>query len=196
MINNLIFTPMQVEDVPVVCELEKASFSTPWSSDTYRRELTHNQHSYYYVIRPDAAQAASLPPVLAYGGYWLFGDEAHIVTIATHPEWRRHHLGEWMLVELLAAARTEGTRHATLEVRVGNRAAIALYTKYGFVEVGLRKRYYRDNNEDARLLTLFNIDAEVIWDGLLRQLSALRTHFSGRLDVGVGLMDSPNGRSQ
>ena len=183
MINNLVFTPMQVEDVPVISDLEKVSFSSPWSSDTYRRELTHNQHSFYFVIRPDAAQAETLPPVLSYGGYWLFGDEAHIVTIATHPEWRRQRLGEWMLVELLAAARTEGARHATLEVRVSNLAAIALYTKYGFVEVGLRKRYYRDNNEDARLLSLFNIEAEAVWEGLLRQIAALRTHFAGRLDV-------------
>ena len=99
--------------------------------------------------RPD------LPPILAYGGYWLLGDEAHIVTIATHPDFRRLGLAEYLLRLMIERAQAGGATDITLEVRMGNRAAQRMYEKLGFVKVGMRKEYYRDNREDALLMTLF-----------------------------------------
>jgi len=176
---SLLCEPMTLDDVPHVSEIEKVSFSAPWSVETYRHELRHNRRSFYLVLRPEPGQAdGGAPSLIGYGGYWLLDGEAHIMTIAIRPTWRRHHFGEWLLLELLDAARRGGAHQATLEVRVGNLAAITLYTKLGFTEVGLRKRYYRDNNEDARLLTLFKLDQAEVWQELAQQLAQFRHQFS------------------
>ena len=79
-------------------------------------------------------------------------DEAHITTIATHPNARRRGLGEFMLVSLLDIGYQIGARWMTLEVRVTNEPAKALYHKYGFKIVSTRPRYYTDNNEDAYIM--------------------------------------------
>ena len=149
-----VFSPMTLVDVPYVGELELQCFPAPWSTDTYRNELLHNQFSHYWVLRPQADEG-QMPPILAYGGYWLMGDEAHVVTIASHPHFRRQGLGEHLLMHMIQHARANGATMVTLEVRVSNQAARDLYVKWGFVEVGLRPRYYRDNNEDALLMTLY-----------------------------------------
>ena len=93
--------------------------------------------------------------ILAYGGYWLMGDEAHIVNVATHPDVRRRGYGEITVMRMVEAARAAGAHLVTLEVRMSNRVAQKLYAKLGFVEVGERRRYYNDNGEDALLMTLF-----------------------------------------
>ena len=130
-------------------------FTAPWSSDTYRNELLHNRNSKYWVLRPAPGYTRDYPSVLAYGGFWLVGDEAHIVTIAAHPQYRRRGLGERILLGMIEQARTYGATSVTLEVRVSNTGAQQLYAKHGFVEVGLRKGYYHDNGEDAILMTIY-----------------------------------------
>jgi len=152
---DTVFSLMTLADVPFVGTLEPLCFPAPWSADTYRNELLHNQYSCYFVLRPTMPGARGLPPILAYGGYWLMGDEAHIVTIATHPDHRRRGLGEHLLRGLIDEAQANGAHSVTLEVRANNQAAKDLYSKWGFVEVGLRKGYYHDNGEDAILMTLF-----------------------------------------
>jgi [ribosomal protein S18]-alanine N-acetyltransferase len=79
-------------------------------------------------------------------------DEAHITTIAMHPDFRRRGLGEFMLVSLMDIAYDINARWVTLEVRVSNHSAQNLYRKYGFREAGLRHRYYSDNQEDALIM--------------------------------------------
>ena len=91
--------------------------------------------------------------LVAYGGMWLMVDEAHITTFAVHPAWRRQRIGERLLLAFLDLARDRHAREATLEVRLSNLAARRLYEKYGFRPVGLRPRYYSDNNEDALIMT-------------------------------------------
>ncbi len=92
-------------------------------------------------------------PVVGYGGLWLMVDEAHISTIASHPEWRRRGIGELLLVAMIDASADIGGSVVTLEVRVSNAPAQALYRKYAFEVVGLRKGYYSDNGEDAYIMT-------------------------------------------
>jgi ribosomal-protein-alanine N-acetyltransferase len=163
---------MTINDIAAVVAIEQQAFPTPWCADGYRRELLHNERSHYWVLRPSISVTEHpWPPVLAYGGYWLLGDEVHIITIATHPGWRRSGLAEWLLLEMLAQARSQGVSQVTLEVRVGNQAARALYAKLGFEEVGLRKRYYRDNHEDALLMTLFRLEDSTVWRPLLQRLA-------------------------
>ena len=137
---------MRLEDLEEVQRIEQASFSTPWPSNAYRSELMTNRLASYLVARIDGR-------IVGYGGMWLMVDEAHITTFAVHPAWRRQRIGERLLLAFLDLARDRHAREATLEVRLSNLAARRLYEKYGFRPVGLRPRYYSDNNEDALIMT-------------------------------------------
>jgi [ribosomal protein S18]-alanine N-acetyltransferase len=142
---------MKLEDVPAVHNIDVLSFSLPWPERSFRFELSENPVSRGWVADVDGQIAAML--VL-----WLIVDEAHIATIAVHPDFRRQGIGEEILIQALRAAQSEGARRAFLEVRAGNTAAQALYKKYGFTIAGIRPRYYKDNNEDAILMDLENFD--------------------------------------
>jgi hypothetical protein len=91
--------------------------------------------------------------MVAYGGIWLMVDEAHVTTFAVHPRYRRRRIGERLLLSLMDLAADRHAREATLEVRLSNLAARRLYEKYGFRPVGIRPRYYSDNQEDALIMT-------------------------------------------
>lgn len=144
---------MQVDDIREIMPIEDASFPAPWPASAYRYELTRNKLSSYLVLQTKAQSLLRSGPILAYGGFWVILDEGHISTIAVHPDWRGRGLGEWMLVALIDAAILRGAEELTLEVRVSNHVAQNLYRKYDFAEVGRRKRYYHDNNEDALIMT-------------------------------------------
>ena len=137
---------MRLEDLEEVQRIEQASFNTPWPSNAYRSELMTNRLASYLVARIDGR-------IVGYGGMWLMVDEAHITTFAVHPGWRRQRVGERLLLAFLDLARDRHAREATLEVRLSNLAARRLYEKYGFRPVGLRPRYYSDDNEDALIMT-------------------------------------------
>lgn len=98
---------------------------------------------------------AKMPPEYIAGlvGLWFVLDEAHVVIIGNRPGDRRKGIGELLLIAAMETARNHGSRVVTLEVRSSNMAARTLYHKYGFREVGVRKRYYADNNEDAVIMT-------------------------------------------
>jgi len=91
--------------------------------------------------------------ILGYGGFWFIVDEAHICTLAVHSAWRGRGLGELLLTALIERASEINAAALTLEVRASNVAAQSMYRKYGFIRMGLRKRYYSDNNEDAIIMT-------------------------------------------
>lgn len=97
-------------------------------------------------------QVPELNSILGFAGLWLMVDEAHITTIAMHPDFRRQGLGELLLVSLIDIAYEIGAKWVTLEVRVSNYPAQGLYRKYGFREAGVRHRYYSDNQEDALIM--------------------------------------------
>jgi ribosomal-protein-alanine N-acetyltransferase len=177
-------TPMVIDDIPEVIAIEKQSFPIPWADVSYRRELMENDLSHYWTIRTREG-TADLPALLAYGGYWVLHPESHISTIASHPDCRRCKLGEWMMLVMMAQARGAGVSEMTLEVRISNDAAIALYTNLGFVEVGLRKKYYASTwtqpAEDALLLTLFRLDEESISSPLAQRLKRVQVEAQDRL---------------
>jgi ribosomal-protein-alanine N-acetyltransferase len=93
-----------------------------------------------------------LASIIGFAGLWLMVDEAHITTIAMHPNYRGMGLGEFLLISLIDIAYEIGAKWVTLEVRVSNYTAQNLYRKYGFREAGLRHRYYSDNQEDALIM--------------------------------------------
>jgi len=152
--------PMLLSDVPRVHEIDVLSFSLPWPERSYRFEVAENPHASAWVVEAHASDGSR--EVVAMMVNWIIIDEAHIATIAVHPDYRRQKLARRLLVRGLLAAYERGARTAFLEVRRSNLAAQALYAEFGFVEAGVRKRYYQDNHEDALLLTLDQIDPQRI----------------------------------
>ena len=106
------------------------------------------------------AQEAELKSIVGYAGLWLMTDEAHITTIAVDPEYQGYGIGELLLLGLVDRAKQIGARWLTLEVRVSNHVAQSLYHKYTFKEMGVRRRYYSDNGEDALVMWTDPIDSE------------------------------------
>jgi ribosomal-protein-alanine N-acetyltransferase len=145
---QFLIRPMQVEDIPAVMEIDRESFPNPWPENTYLYELRENRMSHLLVIQP---REGSRP--IGVAGYWLVVDEAHISTFAVRPDWRGRGAGAVLLDGLLRQSAALGAICAMLEVRAGNLAAQALYRRFGFRTVGQRKGYYKDNGEDALLMT-------------------------------------------
>jgi [ribosomal protein S18]-alanine N-acetyltransferase len=182
--------PMRPDDISQVVEIDKLSFSLPWSYRSYMFEVTDNQSSHMMIIEYNDDNALenrgflatlrrlggyrSPSKIVGYGGFWFIDGETHISTIATHPDYRGKGLGEILLAGMLARAAALNAEYAILEVRVSNTPAITLYKKYGFTAVGKRKGYYRDNNEDADLMHLspMNADYLIRLDELITALKA------------------------
>lgn len=154
---------MEVADIPEVVAIDRLSFSLPWSESSYHHELIQNDASHFIVALSPAAPRPNLfarllgqpagRRIIGYAGFWFVVDEAHINTLAVHPHWRGRGVGERLLTALLSQALDLGAVEATLEVRAGNTIAQNLYHKYNFEVVGRRKHYYRDNREDALIMT-------------------------------------------
>ena len=161
--SQLEFRRMQASDIPEVMAIESVSFGQHhWSGDSFRNELKNHMGRYFALrYRSEEETSTNQESVLiGYGGLWMILDEAHITTLAVTPTWRGKHLGELLLIQLLDTCLGHNTRWATLEVRASNASAQALYYKYGFQSMGLRYRYYQDNQEDALIMTTPNIQTE------------------------------------
>jgi [ribosomal protein S18]-alanine N-acetyltransferase len=141
---------MRVADIEAVLEIERLSFSTPWPSYAFEQELTGNRLARYIVAR--AAEPGG-ERVVGFAGVWLMVDEAHITTFGVHPEWRRRGVGRRLLLRLADLALQLEAARMTLEVRVGNAGAQALYRSFGFAVAGRRPRYYTDDGEDAFVMS-------------------------------------------
>lgn len=142
---------MTVVDIPAVLVIDGLSFPSAATETLFRNELIDNSLAHYQVlVREDGAGAT----LVGYAGFWDIANEIHISTIAVHPEERGRGRGEWLLLNLLLEAGRRSPLLVTLEVRRSNVVAQALYRKYRFEEVGLRRRYYRDTGEDAILMTV------------------------------------------
>ena len=134
-------------DAAKVAELEQQCFPQAWSEDQFRRAL-HNSH---FLILGSRTASAEL---LGYISFFQTLDELEIINIAVHPKARRRGVGQALLLAAAAEGKKRGAMRILLEVRRSNKAAIALYQKCGFLQIGLRKAYYPDNNEDALLFEL------------------------------------------
>jgi ribosomal-protein-alanine N-acetyltransferase len=156
-----------------VVAIDQLSFSLPWPVHSYRYELLENEVSRQWVAEAYSAEAEAYsaeaeaysakaeahsegeaPRVIGMIVVWQVMDEAHIATIAVHPEYRGHGIGRQILLTALRECAAQGAALVTLEVREHNPIAITMYHKFGFEVVGRRKRYYKDTNEDAILMTL------------------------------------------
>jgi ribosomal-protein-alanine N-acetyltransferase len=158
---------MQLTDLAAVLAIDKLAFPSPTRASVYNYELEHNQLAHYQVLVQDEV-------IIGYAGYWLIGDECHISTIATHPDWRGRGLGELLLLNLLFMANDQAAQLVTLEVRESNLTAQALYQKYEFATVGERRRYYKDTGENALIMTREPMDGRY-YHFLLQQKNTLFT---------------------
>lgn len=137
---------MNYYDVPVVCEIEKQIFPSPWQAESFLYELGNRNYNISFV-------GLIGKKIITYSTSYVVYDEFHISNIAVVPDSRRIKIGETMLTIALKIAMEKKCQIAHLEVRNSNVPAIALYQKYGFQAVGVRKNYYQNENEDALLMT-------------------------------------------
>ena len=143
---RVVVEPMRLGDVPAVHGIERLSFGSPWPAYAFEQELRSNRLARYLVAR-------AAGEVVAFAGVWLMVDDAHITTFGVHPDWRRLGIGRQLLLNLAEVSVAIGARRMTLEVRVSNVGAQALYRAFGFEIAGRRPRYYTDDGEDALIMT-------------------------------------------
>jgi ribosomal-protein-alanine N-acetyltransferase len=146
-VTDIVIRTMTMDDLDSVLEIDQLSFPQPWPESSYRFELTANRASILLVAEIDGR-------LVGYVGCWLLVDEVHISTLAVHPDFRQRGIARRLLKSVLGQAARGGAELATLEVRTSNYAAIELYENLGFEISGRRPRYYRDNQEDAHIMTL------------------------------------------
>jgi ribosomal-protein-alanine N-acetyltransferase len=160
--------PLEVQLVPMrrrhlrsVLRIEAQVYPRPWSLSLFVSELALRATRVYYVARVDGL-------VVGYAGLMLAGDDAHVTTIAVDPAWQRRGIASRLLLNCARVAKERGARHLTLEVRVSNAPAQALYRQFGFHPAGVRRGYYVETNEDALVMWAENIDGDEYAERLAR----------------------------
>lgn len=135
-------------DIEEIYQIEHETYGNHhWSKKSFITEFS-NTYSRYLLCELDSENKK----ILGYAGYWIVSNEGHITTMVVAPKYRRMHIADILLYNLIRSAIHNNVKWLTLEVRVSNLPAIALYSKYCFKQLGVRKNYYQDNSEDALIL--------------------------------------------
>ena len=145
--------PMRRRDLKNVIAIERRIFPSPWSIGLYMSEIAQPATRAYYVASVDSE-------LVGYAGMMVVVGEAHVTNIGVAPEWQRHGIGGRLLLQLAREARRRSAQHMTLEVRVSNTGAQALYQEFGFAPAGVRKNYYAEVHEDALVMWAHDIDTD------------------------------------
>ena len=132
-----------------VLRIERQVYPRPWTVGVFTSEIS-NPERCYVVARVGST-------IVGYGGMLFAGDDAHVANVAVDPRWQRHKIGSRLLLTLARFARDHGYKNLTLEVRVSNAGAQAMYHRFGFAPAGIRPRYY-ENTEDAIVMWANDID--------------------------------------
>ena len=140
--SDTVIRRMTLNDVDAVHFIEAATFARPWSKQDFVKEMTTNACARYLVAEKDGA-------VIGYAGAWIVLDEAHVTNVAVAKDFRGQGVGRLLTAGLMQYAANLGVVYMTLEVRRSNEAAQHVYLSHGFIQVGVRKKYYEDNGEDA-----------------------------------------------
>lgn len=160
---------MQQQDIEQIMTIEKVSFGPfHWTEQAFSMEMENELGNYLTAFDKSTGE------LIGYCGYWLILDEAHVTTIAVRPERRKEYIGEVLLQKMIESGYKKEAKWFTLEVRTSNVSAQNLYFKYGFKSLGLRQKYYQDNNEDALIMWTENI-----WDSKFKdQLELLKNELN------------------
>lgn len=145
--------PMRRSHLKAVIAIERRIFPSPWSLGLYMSEITQPATRAYYVACVGEA-------VVGYAGMMVVVGEAHVTNIGVAPEWQRHGVARRLLLQLAREARQRSAQHLTLEVRVSNVGAQALYHEFGFAPAGVRKNYYSEVHEDALVMWAHDIHTD------------------------------------
>lgn len=143
--SECIIRRMTLDDLDAVLAIEEATFPRPWTRDNFEKELTTNVAARYFVAEKEGR-------VIGFTGAWMVIDEGEITNVAIAPEERGHGYGRVMLTYVMQYLANLCAGYVTLEVRASNEVAQSLYKSLGFFKVGVRKRYYEDNGEDAFIM--------------------------------------------
>lgn len=136
---------MCAEDLPSVLALEQESFTSPWPEREFLYELKENPFSNLLVAEQDGE-------IVGYCDWWILYEQAQVANLAVRKSCRHAGIGSALMHEMVRDAIAKGCENLSLEVRVSNAPAVALYEKYGFIRAGIRKAYYEDPTEDAILM--------------------------------------------
>jgi ribosomal-protein-alanine N-acetyltransferase len=150
--------PLRIEklkrrDLRYLMPIESAVFPEPWSVGVFNSELAL-RHGRLYRAAWDGEEMAG------YIGFLIVDDEAHITTIATAPRYQRSGVASALIIDGIEALLPMGVKHLSLEVAAGNEPAQALYRRFGFAPVGVRKNYYPVTGEDALVMWVYDIDSD------------------------------------
>ncbi|MBC8590041.1 ribosomal protein S18-alanine N-acetyltransferase [Wansuia hejianensis] len=146
---DILVREVTEEDIDQIVEIEKQTFSTPWSKNAFLIEIRENKLAKYIIAEFDKK-------IVGYGGIWLILNEGHITNIAVKKDYRGKGIGNKLVEGLIDYCEKKDIENMTLEVRKSNIVAQNLYKKYGFVDFGIRPKYYSDNNEDAIIMWRMN----------------------------------------
>ena len=149
MVETILIRTLAEEDLDAILEIEQATYPTPWTVGIFRDELAAPGRL-YLVADADGA-------VVGYAGLMLVLPEAHVTSVTVDPKRRGSRIGTRLMLRISEEALAAGATSLTLEVRVSNRNAQALYQRFGMAPVGVRKRYYQD--EDALVMWVHDIDS-------------------------------------
>ena len=148
---NIKIRKMETKDLSQVMEIEAEAYGEHhWSRESFCNELENNLSVYYSAVDEN-------DNLLGYLGAWLIFEEAHVTTVAVKNEYKKQGIANRLMLTLVDECYKNMVKYITLEVRVSNTPALSLYTRWGFSDVGVRKGYYQDNNEDALIMFTENI---------------------------------------
>lgn len=157
---KIIIEPIKREDLSQVLAIEHASFQMPFSENIFKKEL-ELPIAYFYVARCQNGpkdnpknDAARHKEIVGYIDFWMIETEVYIITVAVHPDWRNQKIGSSLIKHMISKAQRSYAKTIFLDVRPSNAGALALYKKFGFEEIGCRKKYYQNNDEDALVFKL------------------------------------------
>ncbi len=160
--------PLEARDIPAVMSVDRLAFADPWPESAYIQELYFNPNAHYFILQlmqPShkrwqwGKRASRADHILGFTGMRVEMGKGHISTLAIRPEWRGRGLGELLLLTALIQAVEDQAHSVTLEVRISNQVAQALYTKYGFTTISRLYQYYSDH-EDAYLMRTGPLDLD------------------------------------
>lgn len=148
---------MTPEDLDQVVELDQHSFATPWPRKSFEFEINENEASTIWIAEVEENGAQK---IVGYIVLWLLVDEVHIGTLTVDDNYRRNRIAFTLLCKSMTELQAKGAVTATLEVRESNAAGQNLYRKFGFQLVGKRPAYYKDNQEDAMIMEMRELDKD------------------------------------
>ena len=176
--------PMQVDLVAMrrrhlrgVLKIEAQVYPRPWTLGLFLSELALRATRVYVVAKVG-------PTVVGYAGLMLTAGDGHVTTIAVDPVWHRHGIGTRLLLALSRAGIARGCTGLTLEVRVSNDAAQAMYRTFGYAPAGVRKNYYSESNEDALVMWAHDVDLPAYAE----RLDAIEAGLAGTTTLEEGLL--------